>query len=72
VQFVADTTSCGAVSLRMIPRSGDFVIAFGELNNVDDKLNKLEQFYNDGLRHLGWDKFKTIDIRYDKQVICRE
>lgn len=72
VQFVADTTSCGAVSLRLIPRSGDFVIAFGELNEVDDKLKKLERFYNDGLRHLGWDRFKTIDIRYDKQVICRE
>lgn len=72
VQFVADTTSNGAISLSMIPRSGDFTITFGELQRIDEKLEKLEKFYNDGLTHLGWDRFKTIDIRYDKQVICRE
>ena len=72
VQYIADTTSMGALSLRLVPRSGNHIIIFGELTNTEDKMQRLEKFYKDGLTQLGWERFKTIDIRYDKQVICRE
>ena len=72
VQFVADTTSMGRLSLRLIPRSGGHTIEFGELEDIEAKMARLEKFYEEGLTKLGWDRFKTIDIRYDKQVICRE
>lgn len=72
VQIVADTTSTGALSLRLIPRSGGHTIEFGELKSIDTKMARLEKFYEEGLPYLGWDRFKRIDIRYDKQVICRE
>ena len=70
VQFVADTTSMGDISLRLVPRSGDFIIEFGTLENAKEKLAKLHDFYDDGLSHIGWDEFRCIDVRYDKQVIC--
>lgn len=70
VQFVADKNSLGEISLRLMPRSGDFVIEFGTLADGDAKLEKLEKFYDDGLVHIGWESFKIIDVRYDKQVIC--
>ena len=72
VQFVAGTTSTGALSLQLIPRSGEHLIEFGELTEIEAKMARLEHFYEKGFTNLGWDKFKTIDIRYDKQVICRE
>ena len=72
VQFVADTTSTGAISLRLVPRSGDFIIEFGTLDNSAEKLAKLEHFYDAGLSHIGWDKYKVVDVRYNKQVICTE
>lgn len=72
VQFVADTTSLGAISLRLVPRSGDFIIEFGTLENGAEKLAKLEHFYDAGLSHIGWDKYKVVDVRYNKQVICTE
>ena len=72
VQYIADTTSMGALSLRLVPRSGNHIILFGELTDTEDKMQRLEKFYKDGLTQLGWERFKTIDIRYDKQVICRE
>ena len=72
VQMVVDTTSLGAISLRLIPRSGNFVVDFGTLDNASDKLDKLRTFYDNGLAHLGWERYKSIDVRYNKQVICRE
>lgn len=72
VQFVADTTSSGELSLRLVPRSGDFVIEFGTLADSDEKLKKLQTFYDDGLAHMGWNQYKIVDVRYNKQVICTE
>ncbi len=72
VQFVADTTSTGEISLRMVPRSGDFVITFGTLADSDVKMHKLQEFYKNGLSRFGWERFKSVDLRYDKQVICTE
>ena len=72
VQFVADTTRMGDISLRLVPRSGNFVVEFGTLANSGEKLDKLLGFYEKGLSRVGWERFKTIDIRYDKQVICTE
>ena len=70
VQFVADTTSMGEISLRLVPRSGDFIIEFGTLADSNEKLQKLGDFYDDGLSRMGWNLYKTIDVRYNKQVIC--
>ena len=70
VQFVADVTTTGAISLRLVPRSGDFIIVFGTLDNSEEKLSKLQRFYDKGLSSIGWNEFKKIDVRYDKQVIC--
>ena len=72
VQYVADTTYVGDISLRMVPRSGNFVIEFGTLNNSDEKLAKLRKFYDKGLSYMGWDRYKMVDVRYDKQIICTE
>lgn len=72
VQFVADTTSHGDIALRLVPRSGGFIIEFGTLKEAQEKLDKLQEFYDKGLSQLGWDRYKTIDVRYKKQVICTE
>lgn len=72
VQIVADTTYLGEISLRMIPRSGNFEIEFGILDKCDKKLAKLQKFYEKGLPYVGWERYKVVDVRYDKQIICRE
>lgn len=72
VQYVADTTRAGKISLSLIPRSGDFVIKFGTLDNRSAKLAKLRKFYEKGLSSVGWNRYKTIDVRYNKQIICKE
>ena len=70
VQYVADTTSLGDITLRLVPRSGNFIIEFGTIDNGEQKLSKLQRFYDEGLSSIGWSEYKKIDVRYDKQVIC--
>ena len=67
---MADTTTSGEIALRLVPRSGDFIIEFGTLEEREAKLAKLQRFYDKGLSRIGWEHYKTIDVRYDKQVIC--
>ena len=72
VQYVADTTSLGEISLRLIPRSGDFIVEFGRLADREEKLSKLQKYYDEGLSQFGWDRYKKVDLRYKKQIICTE
>lgn len=72
VQLVANRNSTGDISLRLVPRSGSFVVEFGVLNNSEEKLEKLQVFYDKGLSHIGWSQYKVVDVRFDKQVICTE
>jgi hypothetical protein len=69
-QFDIRANSQGEISLRLLPRSGDFTVEFGTLADRDVKLDKLRKFYDDGFSHIGLGYYKSVDVRYDKQVIC--
>lgn len=71
VQILASTSASGAVEVTLIPRSGDYAILFGRLEDVERKFDKLLRFYRSGLRRIGWDRYRTIDIRYAEQVVCK-
>ncbi len=71
VQISAHTTPSGAVEVDLTPRSGRHLIRFGRLEHIGEKFDKLSRFYREGLSALGWDSFRSIDIRYDGQVVCR-
>ncbi len=70
VQIVAKTMPSGALELELVPRSGDYTILFGRIENVEERLKKLLHFYEEGLNNMGWDKYSTINIKYDGQVVC--
>lgn len=71
VQIVAHTTSSGALEVDLVPRSGRHTIRFGRLERVEEKFAKLMRFYRNGLTKIGWDEYRTIDVRFDGQVICK-
>lgn len=54
----------------LTPRIGNHTIEVGKVDNLEKKLNKLRKFYNKGLNTIGWNKYKKINIEFDKQVIC--
>lgn len=57
-------------NIELIPRVGDHVVLFGNMDDYKHKLDKLLSFYKKALSREGWDKWNYIDIRYDNQVVC--
>jgi len=57
---------------HLIPKVGSFFINFGDIKDFKDKFKYLEVFYKDVLPKVGWNRYSEIDLRYDKQIICRK
>lgn len=60
------------LKIEMIPRVGDAVILLGTLDKYEDKLQKLSVFYQKGLSVLGWNRYYSIDLQYDNQIVCKK
>lgn len=69
VQIEAYSMSSGELALRLIPRSGSFIIELGVPDNIKTKLENLQLFYREGLDNVGWDKFEKISVEYSGKVV---
>lgn len=56
--------------VKLYPRVGQHVIELGSTENFLDKFQRLRIFYREGLERVGWNKYKTISLAYDGQVVC--
>jgi cell division protein FtsQ len=54
----------------LIPELGNQLIQLGSIENAAEKLDKLEIFYKKALVKEGWEKYKTINLKYKGQVVC--
>lgn len=54
----------------LVPRIGNHLVELGKADNLETKLEKLKEFYTEGLNKVGWNKYDRINIEFDKQVIC--
>lgn len=70
VQIVASSSVSGELELELVPRSGDHIIVFGRIEDVEQKFSKLIAFYRRGFGSLGWSEYKTINLKYKNQVVC--
>jgi cell division protein FtsQ len=58
--------------IEMIPRVGDHRIVLGEADSLDTKFKNLLVFYKKALPNVGWDAYKTINIKYANQIVCEK
>jgi cell division protein FtsQ len=56
--------------IEMIPRLGNHRIILGDISNLDDKLGRLMAFYRKGLNKIGWNTYRTINLKFKNQVVC--
>lgn len=54
----------------LVPRIGQHKILFGDALNMDVKFRNLKALYKEGLHPLEWNQYKTINLKFDGQVIC--
>jgi cell division protein FtsQ len=49
---------------------GDHLVKLGKPEKVQSKLGKLMVFYKKILPMSQWSSYKTIDLKYDSQIVC--
>ncbi|MBL4753505.1 MAG: hypothetical protein JKY52_07945 [Flavobacteriales bacterium] len=58
--------------IQLIPRVGKHKILLGGVSNLEEKFDNLLSLYKHGLNNVGWDKYKSIDLRYKDQIVCKK
>ncbi len=56
--------------IELIPRVGNQRIILGDADSLDVKMRNLREFYKQAMPTVGWDAYKTINIKYTNQVVC--
>ncbi len=56
--------------VELVPRIGSAVVLFGDDKDIESKFRRLEVFYFDVLKKVGWDYYKVINIMYKDQAVC--
>ena len=66
---VAASNADGSLEFEMVPVIGNHIVKLGDGENVEQKFNRLFIFYKQVLARSGFDKYKTIDVRFEGQVV---
>jgi len=60
----------GIGELELIPKLGKHRVIVGNIDNLDEKFNKLMVFYDKVIKKLGWETYETINLKYNNQIVC--
>ena len=56
----------------MIPREGKERFIFGDPSGAADKFDRMADYYRYILPEKGEGYYKTVNVKYDKQIVCRK
>jgi cell division protein FtsQ len=56
--------------LLIVPQVGDCLIEFGSPDDYALKFRNLRAVYQLGFKNVGWNRYKTISVKYRNQVVC--
>jgi cell division protein FtsQ len=56
--------------IELIPRVGNHTIFFGQPFQMERKMDRLKMFYTNGLGQVGWNKYSSISLDIDNQIVC--
>ncbi|WP_231461971.1 cell division protein FtsQ/DivIB [Pedobacter sp. Leaf132] len=58
--------------IELIPRVGNQRIILGNADSLDIKMKNLLIFYKKAMPQVGWETYRTINIKYTNQIICEK
>lgn len=58
--------------IELVPRVGEHTILLGAPVELKEKLNRMKAFYTKGLNKVGWNKYATISLKYENQIVCKK
>ena len=55
---------------EFVPKVGRHIIIFGGIEDMEEKFRKLVVFYHQGINTAGWNVYKSINLKFENQVVC--
>jgi cell division protein FtsQ len=56
--------------IELVPRVGDHIIFLGTTDRLEQKFDRLKQFYLKALNTVGWNKYSRINLEFTNQIVC--
>lgn len=69
---MAPSETDGSWQFDMVPVVGNHIVNLGNGENIEQKFNRLFIFYQQVLSRTGFDKYRSVDVRYSGQVVGRK
>ena len=57
--------------ITLLTQVGKQEVIFGDLEDVNEKFKKLKVFYKEVLPAKGWNTYKTVNVKYKNQIVCK-
>ncbi len=70
--LIAQVTVSDNGEVTMYPQVGNQVIYFGKPEGVDNKVRKLQAFYEQIVAARSWDKYRSVNLKFENQIICEQ
>lgn len=58
--------------IEIVPRVGDHKIILGNTDSLQTKFRNLLLFYKKAMPKVGWETYKTINLKYINQIVCEK
>jgi len=58
--------------VELVSSVGHHIVLFGDEENAAEKLQNLKHVYQDGLSHLGFERYAQLDVRFKNRVIAQK
>ncbi|MEM9919542.1 MAG: hypothetical protein AAF990_15700 [Bacteroidota bacterium] len=56
----------------LTPKVGKQLIELGSLEDLENKIFRLKTFYKEGMPYAGWNRYKSISLKFKGQVVCKK
>lgn len=68
--YVEQLVVNGKGEVILIPKVGNFRVLLGDLKDAEKKMEKFRLFLKKGIARKGWNLYKEINLKFDKQIVC--
>ena len=68
---IVQITVCDGGELIMVPREGTERFHFGQPDEIQEKLRKMEKYYTAVVPAKGEKEYSVVNLEYDGQIVCR-
>ncbi len=58
--------------IEIVPRVGNHKIILGDADSLQTKFRNLLVFYKKAMPKVGWDTYKSINLKYANQIVCEK